>query len=229
MISLQNRGCQEELFKLLTSMARELGFEYFGYGLRLPLRFSQLKTMMMNNYSAAWQARYHEQNYLKTDPTIQHGLKSSLPLIWSDDAFASAPELWEDARSFGLRVGWVQSSRDPNGVQGLVTMARSSDPLSEAELKDNKFKFAWFVHIAHFGMSHCVVPKLMPESEVRLSEREVEILRWTAEGKTSGEVSDILGIGERTVNFHINNAASKLNVANKTAAVVRAAVLGLLS
>ncbi len=51
---------------------------------------------------------------------------------------------------------------------------------------------------------------------------------WTAEVKTSGEIAEILKISERTVNFHINNAIAKLDTPNKTAAAVRAALLGLL-
>ena len=54
------------------------------------------------------------------------------------------------------------------------------------------------------------------------------MLRWTGEGKTSGEIADILNITERTVNFHIGKAIAKLNAVNKTAAVLRAAMLGLL-
>jgi LuxR family transcriptional regulator len=51
---------------------------------------------------------------------------------------------------------------------------------------------------------------------------------WTADGKTAGEISQILGITERTVNFHVNNAMAKLGTTNKLAAALRAAVLGLL-
>ena len=68
----------------------------------------------------------------------------------------------------------------------------------------------------------------MRESTVQLTEREIMVLRWTAEGKTSGEISSILDITERTVNFHIANAMVKLNAVNKTAAVIRAAMVGLL-
>ncbi|MEW7980957.1 MAG: helix-turn-helix transcriptional regulator [Candidatus Sedimenticola endophacoides] len=71
-------------------------------------------------------------------------------------------------------------------------------------------------------------PKVMLESTVQLTEREIMVLRWTAEGKTSGEISSILDITERTVNFHIANAMVKLNAVNKTAAVIRAAMVGLL-
>ncbi|MHB1574880.1 MAG: LuxR C-terminal-related transcriptional regulator [Acidithiobacillus ferrooxidans] len=39
----------------------------------------------------------------------------------------------------------------------------------------------------------------------------------------------MLNITERTVNFHIGKAMAKLNAVNKTAAVLQAAMLGLLS
>ena len=49
-----------------------------------------------------------------------------------------------------------------------------------------------------------------------------------ADGKTTQETSDILRISIDTVNYHVKNAISKLRSANKTAATVRAAMLGLL-
>jgi LuxR family quorum-sensing system transcriptional regulator SolR len=68
----------------------------------------------------------------------------------------------------------------------------------------------------------------MPETDVKLSNREIAIPRWAADGQTSGEISSILKIPERTVNFHIHNAITKLNATNKTSAAVKAAILGLL-
>jgi LuxR family transcriptional regulator len=68
----------------------------------------------------------------------------------------------------------------------------------------------------------------MPELNAKLSNREIAVLRWTADGKTSSEISCILNIAERTVNFHINNVITKLNAANKTSAAIKAAMLGLL-
>ena len=55
------------------------------------------------------------------------------------------------------------------------------------------------------------------------------MLRWTADGKTTSEIADILNISERTANFHIANVITKLNAPNKTAAVIRAGMLGMLS
>lgn len=110
----------------------------------------------------------------------------------------------------------------------MLTLARSDDALSAGEMQDKGFKMAWLAQVAHLGMSQCLTARLMPEIKVTLTSREVEVLRWTAEGKTSNEVSEILSISERTVNFHINNAGAKLNATNKTAAAIRAAMLGML-
>ena len=52
--------------------------------------------------------------------------------------------------------------------------------------------------------------------ESKLSKREAECLSWVANGKTSSEVSQILGISPRTVNFHVNNSMEKFDAVNRT-------------
>ncbi|WKB51107.1 autoinducer binding domain-containing protein [Eleftheria terrae] len=226
--SLLTIGTEGELFARLTSAVRDLGFDFCAYGMRMPLPLSNPRIVMFNNYPGAWQERYQERGYVQVDPTVHHGLRSSAPLIWSDSVFSTSRELWEEARSFGLRVGWAMAYRDPSGVRSLMTFARTTGDITPTELKSNLSKMYWLAQIGHQGMSDRVSARLMPEFEVRLSERETEVLRWTADGKTSNEVADILNISERTVNFHISNAMGKLGASNKTAAAIRAAVLGFL-
>jgi DNA-binding CsgD family transcriptional regulator len=59
------------------------------------------------------------------------------------------------------------------------------------------------------------------------SPREVEVLHWLKSGKTSWDMSVIMKISERTVNYHVNNIMHKLNVMNRSQAVSEAARLGL--
>jgi DNA-binding NarL/FixJ family response regulator len=61
------------------------------------------------------------------------------------------------------------------------------------------------------------------QEHIDLADREVETLTWAARGKTSAEIARILGLSKRTVDFHINNARSKLGVATRTQAVMKAA------
>lgn len=67
----------------------------------------------------------------------------------------------------------------------------------------------------------------VPLHTARLTFREIEVLKWSAQGKTAAEVAIILNVKIRTVNFHIGSAIRKMGVSNKTAAVVQAAVQGV--
>ena len=226
--ALSTTRCEHQLMETITALARDLGFDHCAYGLRMPVPVSRPKVVMFNNYPVSWQARYLEQGYVSVDPTVHHGLRSLLPIVWSDEVFASAQDLWEEARSYGLRVGWAQSSRDANGAAGLLTLARAGEPLSDSELQAKSLTMSWLAHVAHLGMSRCLTAKLLPESETRLTEREAAVLRWTGDGKTSSETAEIMCISESTVNFHVRNAVAKLGSANKLAATVKAAMLGML-
>ena len=55
-----------------------------------------------------------------------------------------------------------------------------------------------------------------------LSEREREVLQWLASGASNREISQQLYITESTVKRHVYNIFGKLNVRNRTQAVLRA-------
>ncbi|AMK78768.1 MULTISPECIES: autoinducer binding domain-containing protein [Methylomonas] len=226
--ALQTSDSEHKLFQTIAALGTELGFDYCAYGLRLALPLSNPKIVKKSNYPTAWQAQYQTKNYCAIDPTVKHALRSPQPILWTDGLFASTAAFWEEARSFGLRYGWAQSMRDVHGATGMLTLARSDEPLSETELAAKAFKMAWLAQNAHIALSRRLLPKLLPEADTKLSNREIAVLRWTADGKTSGEIASIMKITERTVNFHISNAATKLNAANKTSAAVKAAMLGFL-
>jgi DNA-binding NarL/FixJ family response regulator len=65
-------------------------------------------------------------------------------------------------------------------------------------------------------------------NRVKLSAREAEILAWSARGKTSLEIAELLQLTKRTVDFHVQNARRKLNVGTRVEAAVKAAVAGLI-
>ncbi len=53
-------------------------------------------------------------------------------------------------------------------------------------------------------------------------------MNWLKQGKTSADIALILGISERTVNFHVHNIMHKLDVVNRSQALVQASRLGLI-
>jgi LuxR family transcriptional regulator len=218
----------EESFARIAEEARQLGFEYCCHGLRIPLPITKPRTVFFSNYDPAWERRYHEKEYINIDPTVAHGMRSSTPVVWSDEFFAGVPEFWQEAQSFGLRHGWAQSRRDPEGTYSMLVLARSSPAIDAAELAEKEERIQWLVHTSHQAIKTACRDPEINNPPVNLSEREVEVLRWTAEGKTSADIAEFMRISERTVNFHVNSAVDKLGACNKTSAAVRAAMLGLI-
>ena len=70
---------------------------------------------------------------------------------------------------------------------------------------------------------------LEPEGERNLlSEREIEILRLVAAGKSNRLIAEQLLISENTVKYHLKNILQKLGVSNRTEAVTWAIQRGIL-
>lgn len=69
---------------------------------------------------------------------------------------------------------------------------------------------------------------LTRESLPLLSQRQVECLTWAEEGKSARDTGQILGISQRTVEKHLEQAYGALGVRTRIQAVVRARQLGFL-
>jgi DNA-binding NarL/FixJ family response regulator len=54
-----------------------------------------------------------------------------------------------------------------------------------------------------------------PDNPIRLTERERDVTRGVARGKTNAEIAAELGIGAGTVKTHVANAQAKLGVRNR--------------
>jgi DNA-binding CsgD family transcriptional regulator len=62
-----------------------------------------------------------------------------------------------------------------------------------------------------------------------LSARELEVVRWTAQGKTSLEIGQILSLSDHTVNAYMTNAIRKLDCVNRTQLVAKAIRMKIIS
>ena len=72
-------------------------------------------------------------------------------------------------------------------------------------------------------------PSQRPPTPEPLSEREMEVLRLLAQGKSNREIADQLVITELTVRTHVSNILGKLHLASRTQAALYALKEGLAS
>jgi two-component system, NarL family, response regulator LiaR len=67
-----------------------------------------------------------------------------------------------------------------------------------------------------------------PASPETLTEREIEVLRLLAHGRSNKEIAHDLVISEKTVKTHVSNILAKLGVPSRTQAALYAARIGLV-
>jgi DNA-binding CsgD family transcriptional regulator len=65
-------------------------------------------------------------------------------------------------------------------------------------------------------------PPIAVRATARLTQRETEVMRWLACGKTDADIASLLAISPRTVHKHLEHIYDKLGVETRTAAVMRA-------
>ncbi|MBI2732587.1 MAG: autoinducer binding domain-containing protein [Aquabacterium sp.] len=212
----------------LTQVAQDLGFPFFAYGVKCPLPVSQPRIEMASNYPEIWQQQYQSHQYARIDPTVRHCTRVTTPVLWDASGFDERP-FAEQAMSHGIRNGVSIGVRDAQGRLGMVTLARDQTVCTPKEFAHIEGSLTLLGQLTHAALVEKLVQRHSTSvAPPTLSDRELEVLKWTAEGKTSAEVAMIMNITERTVNFHIGNCITKLDASNKLHAAVKAAVSGLL-
>jgi DNA-binding NarL/FixJ family response regulator len=86
--------------------------------------------------------------------------------------------------------------------------------------------------IARKVISRFSRPPSQPPTDVPcdlLSDRELEVLRLAAKGKSNREIADELYLSSRTVQAHLSTVFTKMGVGSRTEAVVRALQEGCLT
>lgn len=221
----------DELRAEMDKFARQSGFEHFVYALTISAPSLKPQYHIINGFPPEWHERYVSRGYFKIDPVVRYAQTSSLPAIWSDQKFhdCRSREFWEEAWALGLRTGMSFSVHGQPGVTGILSLSRDKPlDLPAPEMAALIGRAQMFASMVHHAVVRIDLPKLLPEQSIAMTPRELECLKWSADGKTAWEIGQILSITERTVVFHMNNVIQKLGASNKIQAIVRAVSLRLV-
>lgn len=232
LLRLNETNSIDEINTLTSSFASQLGFDTFVYALRIPTQFSESKVIVTSTYPESWLAHYFENDYSSNDPVLGHCTRHIVPIQWEDvaaEASLRGSQIMHEAAEFGLREGVSVPVHSPHGELGIFSMSLDRTRQSAREITTHSIPYAHllsaYVHEAVKRVSDLSQPQLKQNT---LSLREKECLRWAADGKTSWEIANVLNLSERTVNFHLKNAAVKLEVFSRQHAVVKAIMKGLI-
>ncbi|WP_397451648.1 autoinducer binding domain-containing protein [Pseudomonas sp. NA-150] len=186
---------------------------------------------IMTNYPSEWLRRYKEENFIKVDPILRHCRQHFVPLFWGRArrrARGKSTEFWKARERYGLLQG-VSIPLRCSEMDGSLNVSRYINPVHEFDDDPNGPLSKLFMltpFILEGLQKHLSKPG---ELQCSLTVRESEVLRWSGVGKTTWEMSRILGCSERTINFHIANASRKLGSFSRRQAVSTALAQGLIS
>jgi DNA-binding CsgD family transcriptional regulator len=221
----------EQFAERIESYAKQLGFSSWIYALDVAGPSEPAKQCLMGNYSAGWVDHYFRSSYLGVDPTIQHCREHVAPFFWPQrrrvtGTPAPVTRLFDEAGEFGLVSGVSIPIHGLGCSWGLLSLA-SPFETSGTDLEALAPDIALLACYAHEA-GRLLYPNGPTFPCPPLTGREVECLQWGAEGKSSWEIGRVLGVAERTVVFHMQNAARKLGVTTRQPAIARAVALGLI-
>ncbi len=227
----------DEIHDLCSQVCEAAGFDYFAYGAEFPVSLVRPQTVIISGLPQDWWQRYGERGYIAIDPVVHHTTtRCTTPLIWNEIDPACAPEpervtpFLNEASDFGLVSGVTFPVQGRLGESALLSLVSRDSHVNASERITRALPagqlLAGYIHEAArrvFDADNILLHR------TELTPRERECLLWAAEGKTTGDTAQILEVSERTVVFHMQNAARKLDVHNRAQAVARAVAQGYVT
>jgi DNA-binding CsgD family transcriptional regulator len=163
----------------------------------------------------------------KADPVRQHLARSCLPLNWQVEQLCllHGGQIYPLLKTIGITQGMSLAVHSKHAVSRLDFYSNAA---RQAALSTSTQADALLLAVHLQEAAELLWRKAAPSQEPVLSVRELECLRWSADGKTSSEIGLILGISQRTVYFHMKNVAMKLGVYSTRHAISRAVMMGII-
>ncbi|WP_271552778.1 helix-turn-helix transcriptional regulator [Bradyrhizobium sp. CCBAU 45394] len=212
----------DELRGVAVQITRNLGFQWFAY-----LRISGGNTELVSSYPDSLAQLYVRDKLSDVDPIVRHARTARMPFFWGDlaeDSCRLTPDdrFTQEVARHGIRNGlavpvYVGYSK----FAAMIFAEKTADRPTRSEIQTALAAIhltAFQLH-ARFTMSSS---RHNSAAGRPLTFRQRQCLTWSARGKTMSETGTILGISERTVLYHLQDARLRLGAQTITQAVVEA-------
>jgi DNA-binding CsgD family transcriptional regulator len=195
---------------------------------------SVLTTLPMN-----WVLRYSAKNYYKVDPLVQGitifphpaGAPGTIRNLTAETGLeAQSKQFLRDCELRGLgNLFLAVDACNSYGFRGITEFTFEIETSEQAAFIDRTRKrlaaVATRLHNTLHGNRNPVLAAVVANL---LTKREIDCLYWAANGKTDGEIGEILNIARWTVVTYLQNAKNKLGCSNRTSTVATALALGVI-
>ena len=225
---LSSMTSKSEILTATRAALAEFGYERFVMS-TMPGPFSKaLPRVLLLDLPPGWAEHYLASTYQKIDPVVRFCRSASNPFSWDELTPSPAPrprEVMHRARDFGMNFGLTLPIHGLDGDTSCFSLSARDRPFLNQFTRPaiHLMGIYAFERVRELDSKRAAVPA------ETLTNREIEVLTWSAAGKSAAKIAEILAITRRTAEMHVTNATRKLGAANKTEAVARALCQRLIS
>jgi DNA-binding CsgD family transcriptional regulator len=225
---------RDDIFQILQNTLQDIGYDRVVYSFLTdhPRLGKPAGHGIQKNYPDDWMAHYVSKGYFNIDPVPKQAFSSPFPFTWdglieqsslNDDELLVMNEAREARLLDGVGVPIYGVGGEIAGL-GIASSTGGIYPdkrlLCIIRALANQFHYAYSIQ---------PYEEAMQSPETILTAKEKEVLHWIAEGKSQEEIGDILHISANTVKYHTKNIFQKLDVSEKTLAVVKSIRLNIIN
>ncbi len=227
-LNILNSKSVQDIHSQCVVICEHYGFDFFTIIERV-CRFNNSPLLFrMIDHVDNFAIHYEKESLFFIDPGVRLTVQRVTPFIMAGDVSEyklTSKELRviHDAQDFGLREVFYAPFCDHAGGYGLVRFIHNAGGRASIKERKNDLRIQGelFLLASYLHSSLMQILKVGGSNQV-LTEREKEILRWTAVGKSTARIGDLLLIAENTVCNHLKNVRVKMGVRTTTHAVAKA-------
>ncbi|MDR0218304.1 MAG: LuxR C-terminal-related transcriptional regulator [Enterobacteriaceae bacterium] len=222
---VNNTYTTAQLKKSILNIIDKYNYQYYSLYQENPYPLTKRKSYFINCFDENFNIDKDSHKTILNSFNIMPSATFPFFISWHEKMNNHYPEIWRD---FNSRENILAHSIIHKTQKGEKTLCSFFRVKSHQYLKEN-IEYTQKL----FSLSELIANKLSllvtdDTCIPSLTMREIEIMRWASEGKTSADIGSILTLSTRTVNFHIANILDKLAVPNKVAAIAKAICYNLI-
>ena len=225
--SLLDAKTDEPVLDAMRTVARDNGYSHFIISGLPPRGVNVEPFVLAADWPAEWFARYFGRDYTQFDPVARNCFTTTLPFFWNEAPYdhesdTYAQRVMDEASDIGLKAGFCVPVHTQDGVEGCVSFGGAEQDLNP----ETRLSMHLISIYAHGALRKLRRPTLV--NAPSLTERQKEVLKWVAQGKSYGDVGEVMDISRRTVIEHMQLAQKALGTTNGVHTLAEAIRYGLI-
>ena len=228
---VRNADSRSALGRIAVDFCRAAAFDYYVMGLQFLRRGGKAERLLLGNFPDAWSNEYLQNGYVCFDPVIEHALRSSEAIFWSE----VVPETCDQKRimrraiAHGLIEGVSVPLYLPGNVFGVTSFVRTEPIEAEEEQRfELKRRCQWFAQLSANRLLELEL-EAHRDRAPHLTAREQEAVKYACDGLSVPEIAKRMQISVATVRFFFAQAGKKLGARGRSEIVAIANSSGVVN